>query len=259
MTLPHSASNVLIQNSTAKLLPRLEQIKAGPTLCGQFMTMIGKKRMNDFDITPQKFFHSRNEIPVSRNKGNDIATIGVRHIKHFSRNLRINAFFLRTKHRSIAKGALCYFMVSSTCTARSFFALLPRHKAHFDTRHFGKNSRCPGAKPCIAGRGGVVRTENKAPFILDGFTEQKRNFLNNNGRQLEPVCQKTWFKLFHGQVVIPEVHKDHASWFCFLQLCGLGHAHSKRKGGINSSLKVFIYRQSDSSYTWGSAMGSNWK
>lgn len=257
MTLPHSMSNVLIQDSATELLSYLEQIKAGPTLCGQLMPMIGKKRMNDFDITSQEFFHSRNEIPVSRNKGNDIATIGVRHIKHFSRNLRINAFFLRTEHGSIAKGALCYFMVFSTCTARPSFALLPGHKAHFDTRHFGKNSRRPGAKPCIAGRGGVVRTENKTPFILDGFTEQKRNLLNNNGRQLEPVCQKTGFKLFHAQLVIPEVHKDHASWFCLQQLCGLGHAHSKRKGGINSSLKVFIYRQSDSSYTWGSAMGSN--
>lgn len=169
MTLPHSASNVLIQNSAAKLLPRLEQIKAGPTLCGQLMSMIGKKRMNDFDITSQEFFHSRNEIPVSRNKGNDIATIGVRHIKHFSRNLRINAFFLRTEHGSLAKGALCNFMVCSTCTVRPSFALLPRHKAHLDTGHFGKNSRRPRAKPCIAGRGRVVRTEiDILPFLKKG-------------------------------------------------------------------------------------------
>ncbi len=259
MILPHSVSNVLIQNSAAKLLPRLEQIKAGPTRCGQLMSMIGEKRMNDFDITRQEFLHRRNEIPVSRNKGNNVTTIGIRHIEHFGRNLCINALFLRTEHGSMAKGALCYFMVCSTCTVRPSSALLSRHKAHRDTRNLGKDCRCPRTKPCIAGRRRVVRTENKTPSILDGFTKQKRNFLDNDRRQFEPVCQKTGFKFFHGQLVIPEVHKDHAPWFSFQQLCGLGHRHSKRKGGINSSLKVFIYRQSDSSYTWGSAMGSNWK
>lgn len=78
--------------------------------------MIWEKSMYNLNITSKEFSHSRNKVSVCRNKYNNVTAIGVCHIKHFSRNLRINTFLLRAEHGSFAKWTLSYFMVCNTCT-----------------------------------------------------------------------------------------------------------------------------------------------